>query len=275
MSAQDEPAAIEPNVTILPADQPINKPAEAPAEVIEEAKQEPEAKTDEAEDGQEAERDEKGRFKPKLQERIDELTKARGTAEREAAYWKGVAEAAKPQQQDAKPSKPTLDQFEDYSAYVEALTDWKADQKIDAKFAERDVKQSQQAKASTWQQRAEAAKAEMPDFAEVLNASQAPMTQAMAEVLQESDHGPAIAYHLAKNPNEADRIAHLSPLAQARELGKIEASLSAPKETPAPKKVTSAPPPPTPIGSGRSTAGEPGKMTQAEYMAWRQTALRT
>ena len=147
---------------------------------------------------------------------------------------------------------------------MEALTDWKVEQKL----GERDQRQEAATQATTWQQRVDAAKADIPDFDEVLAGSTAPMSQAMAQVIKESDMGPKMAYHLTQHPEESARIAGMSPLAAARELGKIEAALSAPKEAPA-KKVTSAPTPPTPIGSGRSTVGDPSKMSMEDYMSWR------
>jgi hypothetical protein len=51
----------------------------------------------------EAERDEAGRFKSKIQKRIDELTHARHAAEREAARWRSIAEGS----QKAAPRAPS------------------------------------------------------------------------------------------------------------------------------------------------------------------------
>lgn len=229
----------------------------------------PEAvETDEA---TEQERDDKGRFKPnRVQERIDELTRQKGESAREAAYWRGVAEAAKPAV-EAKPAedpgKPKPEGFATYDEYIEKLTDWKIEQREQV----RGQKQREQETASNWNQRATAARQSMPDFDAVLSSSAAPMTKAMAETIQDSDKGPELAYHLAKNPAEAARIAQLGQLATARELGKLEAFLSAPKPAP---KTTSAPNPPTPIGSGRSTEGDPGKMPMSEYLAWRETQFK-
>lgn len=57
-----------------------------------EAAQTEEVKVEEhAEEGQQNDLDEKGRFKG-VQPRIDELTRARREAEREASYWRGIAQ---------------------------------------------------------------------------------------------------------------------------------------------------------------------------------------
>jgi hypothetical protein len=62
----------------------------------------------------------------------------------------------------------------------------------------------------------------------------------MAETIQSSDVGPELAYYLGSNPKEADRISRMSPLSQAKEIGKIEAKLVS---SPPVKRTTSAPPP--------------------------------
>jgi hypothetical protein len=273
MSAQDETVvevAERPNVTVLETlEHP--KPETAP----EPEPTEPEAKAPTAEateDGQE--RNEKGQFKPKLQDRIDEITRQRHEAQREAAYWRGIAEAAQPKAAQADTEEPKPEAFEDYGAYVKALAKFEAKALVKAEFEQQKQQQTQAAQATTWQQRAEAAKAELPDFEQVMAASTAPMSQAMAEAIKDSDIGPKVAYHLAQNPDIATRLSRLEPLAAAREIGRLEASLSV-KQEPTPKRVTSAPTPPTPIGSSRSTTGDPGSMSQADYMEWRKTHLRS
>ena len=62
----------------------------------------------------------------------------------------------------------------------------------------------------------------------------------MAETIQSSDVGPELAYYLGSNPKEADRISRMSPLSQAKEIGKIEAKLVS---APPVRKTTSAPAP--------------------------------
>jgi hypothetical protein len=73
----------------------------------------------------------------------------------------------------------------------------------------------------------------------------------MAETIKASDLGPDLAYWLGSNPKEADRISRLSPLAQAKEIGKIEAKLS---NDPPVKRTTSAPAPISPVTARSSGA---------------------
>ena len=272
MSAQ-ETAEVEvaerPNVTVLDT---LEHPKPEAAAEPEKTEAVAEVTTPETTDeGQE--RNEKGQFKPKLQERIDEITRQRHEAQREAAYWRGIAEAAQPKEAPAEAEEPKPEAFEDYGAYVRALAKFEAKALVKAELEQQRTRQAQEAQATTWQQRAEAAKAELPDFEQVMASSTAPMSQAMAEAIKGSDIGPKVAYHLAQNPDIATRLSRLDPMAAAREIGRLEASLSV-KTEPTPKRITSAPTPTTPIGSGRSTSGDPSKMSQADYMEWRKTHLK-
>lgn len=282
MSAQETTAvesvetAERPNVTYVETLKPAeDKPeAEKPAEVEEAKESTEEAKTEEAaEEGQE--RDEKGKFKPKLQDRFDELTRQKHEASREAAYWRGIAESRATKEQPQADAEPKAEDFSEYGDYVRALAKHEAKALVKAELAQQDAQRQEAAKATTWHQRAEAVKADLPDFDQVMRSSSAPMTQAMAEAIKESEIGPRLAYHLAQNPEVAAKLASMSPLAAAMEIGKIGASLSTAAASPPPqKRITSAPIPPTTVGSGKSTSGDPGKMSQADYMEWRKTALK-
>lgn len=242
---------------------------EAQAEV----KAEPAAQEQEAKD--ERERDERGRFKPTLQQRIDELTRARHEAEREATYWKQRAEP--PAKEPAQEAKPTPDKFTDYADYVEALTEWKADQKVNEALAKRDQQQAEKAqqsvqetKAKTFVERQATVRQSIPDYDEVMTAAaDIRVAQHVHEVLLDSDRGPELAYHLAKNPDEAARISALSPLAAARELGRLEASLEKPAT--ASKPVSKAPAPIKPIVTGATSTQDPSRMSMDEYRSWRKS----
>lgn len=99
--------------------------------------------------------------------------------------------------------------------------------------------------------------------AKVLNDPTLPIDGATAEILMDSERGPEVAYHLATNRHELQRIQQMPPLARAREIGRIEAILSAPK----PKTVTNAPKP-VPVVSGGSSkvTKDPEKMTMEEWV---------
>ena len=87
------------------------------------------------------------------------------------------------------------------------------------------------------------------DFEQVVKNPNLPISDAMAEAIKASEVGPDVAYYLGTNIKEAARIAKLSPLLQAKEIGKIEGKLA---DNPTIKKTTSAPAPISPV-TARST----------------------
>jgi len=124
-------------------------------------------------------------------------------------------------------------------------------------LAEKMLEQREQAKQNadlleTYHDREEDARAKYDDFEQVAYNPRLTVTDAMAQAIQAADNGPDIAYHLGSNPKEAERIARLSPLLQAREIGKIEAKLDA--APPAIKQTTRAPQPINPVASRGSNA---------------------
>jgi hypothetical protein len=78
----------------------------------------------------------------------------------------------------------------------------------------------------------------------------------------ESDQSADIVYHLAKNPEEAKRIAALPAYAQAKEIGKLEDRLSAKK----PIKVSNAPEPIKPVDGGKNFTKKLEDMTIDEMI---------
>lgn len=111
----------------------------------------------------------------------------------------------------------------------------------------------------------EAARVKYKDFDQVAMNPRLPINQSMAEAIQEMDAGPDVLYHLGSNPEVALRIAKMRPMQQAIELGRLEASLAAPK----PRTETRAPEPITPLRARASGQRDPAKMSNAEYRAWR------
>lgn len=178
------------------------------------------------------------------QEELDEIVGKR-LAKAERKWQREQAQRAEQTQQPIEAPRP--DQFTTAEDYVEALAEHKAAQKL----AEREAQQQRKQADSTYAEREESVREKYTDFEDVAYNPDLRITPAMAEVIKESEVGPELAYHLGKNPKEAARIADLSPLAQAREIGKIEASLVA--TPPTGKKASSAPEPIKPVGSRTST----------------------
>jgi hypothetical protein len=210
-------------------------------------------------------RDEKGRFKGDgVQRRIDELTRARREAERKAEYWQGIATQTAP---DAPAERPTRDQFADQDDYVEALAEWKAEQAVARVQQQSAAQAADNARQSAWEAREAEAKAVIPDYDAVVPQSTVPVKPHVVDALMDSDAGPALVYHLAKNPDVAARLNAMTPTRAAIELGRLETTLTAP----AVKVPSNAPTPITPItpqASGRNI--DLSKATMDDYIAERK-----
>lgn len=223
-----------------------------------------------------AQEEEKPKPKRSAQQRIDEITRAKHDAEREAEFWRQKATA----KADAPADKPTIDKYKDYGEFVEALTDWKAGQRVSEALAKRDADRAGEAharaeKAGTdaWQERQIAVREALPDYDAVIGKSTVEVAQHVIQALLDSEHGPEVAYHLAKHPEQAERINSLSPLSAAREIGRLEATLSPPSKPVgsfAAKPISGAPAPISPVrGSAAGVMPDPDQMTMSQYRAMR------
>lgn len=206
--------------------------------------------------------------KPTAQERINEITKARREAEREAAYWRKVAlekqgEPAPQIQTPPTSPRPKRDQFETEEAYEDALINFRLEERERATTEQRQRTEQEQAYAA-YQKRAAAVRAEHEDFDIVTE--EPVFTPAMKAAILHSENGPSIAYHLGlpENRELAERIGRMPAELQAYEVGKLETQILVAKQT---KKTTTAPPPIKPVGMGGGDAGpaDESKMTDAEW----------
>lgn len=192
-----------------------------------------------------------------VKKRIGKALKAQRIAEARTAELEAqLAEKPAPRPAEAQTAppakapegKPVAKDFDTYEAFNEALVDWKlaAQRAADAKTSsDRAAADAGAARGVAWNARVEAAKKlpALADYDEVLaEAASLPISEAMHVTIFESERGPELAYHLAQNPDDASRIAKLGPLAAARELGKIEASLPSATAKPAAAKPLPKPP---------------------------------
>ena len=145
------------------------------------------------------------------------------------------------------PAASSVDQFESPEAYAEALAYQKAEELI----AKREAAKQQSAVLESYHDLEEEARNKYDDFEQVAYNPKLPVTNVMAETIQSSEIGPELAYYLGSNPKEAERISRMSPLSQAKEIGKIEAKLVS---APPVKKTTSAPAPISPVTARSSGA---------------------
>jgi len=154
---------------------------------------------------------------------------------REQRKWEREQQQRAAETQIVKaPSATSADQFESPEAYAEALAYQRAEELI----AKREAAKQQSAVLESYQEREEQARDKYDDFEQVAYNPKLPITNVMAETIQSSDIGPELAYYLGSNPKDAERISRMTPLSQAKEIGKIEAKLAA---EPPVKRTTSAP----------------------------------
>jgi hypothetical protein len=207
-----------------------------------------------------------------VQARIDELVRARGEAERQAAYWQQIATqgtAPNPASPAASKTQPTPEQFSDYGQYITKLAEWSAEQAVAARMSEGSVRAVEDLQAETFQARQTQIKEVLTDYDAVVGASKVPVKAHVLQALLSSERGPELTYHLAKNPEVLDRLNALDVRAADREIGKLEGSL-APASPPVKKIASNAPTPPGVGGSGgRSATPDPGAMSMQEYVAHR------
>ena len=128
------------------------------------------------------------------------------------------------------PPRPKEDDFKTYGEFIEALTDWKTDRKLEAADEKKQQAHAERAEADKGKTitdahnaRVDEAKTRYSDWGEAFKGlNDNSFTEPMVVFIFESDHGPDVTYYLAKHRDELARIAALSPIRQASELGKIE-----------------------------------------------------
>ena len=265
--------------------------AESPAETEAVDETEPEAEETQSEPKEaEKEANQEGERKqnPKLEKRFSEITKQREEARKEAQTERqarveleqrlaALEQQRQPQQQSYADTEPQPSQFNDAFEYAKALAEFSTEKALaerDRQVAQQREQEAQQKIIQSWAQKVQEAKAELPDFDDLVASSDVVVNNAVRDAILESDVGPKILYHLAENNDLAKKIASLSPNAALREIGKLEAKFEAKPETTqtAPVVRSKAPAPIQPIRGGQGKADVPisadGEF-HGSYQAWK------
>jgi hypothetical protein len=182
------------------------------------------------------------------QEELDAIVSKR--LAREQRKWEREQAQRLAEQQARQPvaPPPAPDDFESAQHYAEAL----AEQKAQELLARREAEAQQAAILDSYKDREEEARDRYEDFEQVAYNPNLPVTGIMVQAIQSSDIGPEVIYWLGSNPKEAARISRLSPILQAKEIGKIEVNLTS---NPPVKKTSTAPAPLAPVTATRSNSG--------------------
>ena len=234
-----------------PAQEAVSDPIEAvlnEARQAEQAAAEPQPQADQPQGEEPAPKPKKS-----ANERIAELTYARREAERRAealeAQLRQSQSAPRPQARDPlNPASYQQGQFD--PGYQAALIEHKAAEAARQIIAQERAQEEQRRSVERWETQTREAMARHEDFSEVVIAGADSgawaCTTDMRDLIVQSEIGADVAYALAKEPDLSFRIAAMSPVQQAREIGKLEARIEAERSRPKPPNTTTRAPEPAP-----------------------------
>ena len=212
------------------------------------------------------------------QKRLAELAYEAREAKRQQKAETERREAVERELDDLKAGKgkaPTADAYESYEDYLDARADWLVTQKLQER-EKATAGEAQKAKAiednerkvARVQQVMDGGAESYKDFTATVEALNASMVdpdkfRGALDTTLESEKASDILYYLGKNPSVVAKLAAMSPLNQAREIGRLEEKFES-------KKLTAAPAPVTPLkgNGGRVTSDKP-PTDPAEYRKWR------
>jgi len=209
-----------------------------------------------------------------------EAERDRILAELEAARTPQRAQQYQPTDDDLKP--PTLEAFNyDEAAYQEARDKYVAEKAVrrvrDEARREKEVEalnaeaERKREAGRRFREKAEAAAERyehLDDAMEAFHKGGIAVSVPMVEfVYEHAEDGPAIVHHLYANQEIAERISKLPPLAAARELARLVATLPKPQ----PHNISTAPKPPVvPKGGAEPPVRDLENMSIGDYVALRR-----
>jgi hypothetical protein len=181
------------------------------------------------------------------------------------------------------PDEPKPGDFKTVGEYTRALVKYEA-----KKAGETGKAQAEQSKqqehaneiVSAFVKRQDEFKAATPDYEDVVGGTDLIVPDIAKQYLIESEVGPQLAYHLAKNPDEVTRLKKLSPSRCVAELGKLEtkfekAAAPAKADAAPAKEISKAPAPISPLEGKETTVNkDPSQMTFQELRAFREAERR-
>lgn len=271
---------LENGALAAPSAEPVADPASAPATPAEPvADPAPASSTDEpvVTDGEPTREEQPKVVRELITQRRKRQEAERRIAELEAErqYFKGLADGRGKGEDPPRvenpsepqvPVAPQLDQFETYAEYEAAKDDFLV-RKAKFEFAQEQKAAEQRRYAMSaeekYQKRLSDAAKEDPEILDV--AASLRVSPIMATLVKESDHAVALIRWMDQHAEETARIAGMTPLQAAREIGIIEARLSYAPKPEAPKKVSSAPEPVKPVSTSSPAPVDEDDLPMEEY----------
>ena len=173
---------------------------------------------------------------------------------------------------EATDPKPDPAKFNDAASYVAASNEWmvrETARQVDAAISKR---MPQQGGANTdWIGKATAFKASNPDYDQAIAQADQEGVQIpnfVSEIIKQVSDGPAILYHIAKNPDVANELMGMNNADAILHLGTIRAEIRA-SATKKPVVSRAAPPIKPPKGTGDKVSKSVDEMSSSEFAAYR------
>jgi hypothetical protein len=170
---------------------------------------------------------------------------------------------AQPRQAESDDGKPRRDQFASEDAWLDARDHWRDSQRDARARNESQV----QATQKVWKEALATPGFDADAFTELTESMQPSQAKGLVEAVLELDAAGKVLAHLTNNPDEAQRIAALSPYKRAAELGKLEARLpTAPKTSKTPDPIGD----PTARGNTTVQTSDLSKLPMDKYIEARK-----
>ena len=208
----------------------------------------------------------------RLEKRFTEITRqremARQEAERERTRASELEARLKELEAKVNPkpveqtSEPQPEQFETAFDYAKALAKFSTEKALRDRDIQEELRKAEEQRAKTyeaWNQRQAQVKAELPDYDDMIASSDVVISDQVRDAIFESEVGPHILYHLAENPDIAERLSKMSALVALKEIGKLEARFekTEPKTEVKPVVRSNAPKPISPLRSSSAAVDTP------------------
>jgi hypothetical protein len=223
--------------------------------------------------------------RPKIERRFEAVTKARDEAKQEAMREREARVSLEQRLADMErkqapkgEAEPDPSQFTDMFEYAKALTDYKVDQRLGEerqKAVQARVQAEKEQVLNTWSERVNQAKATMPNFEQVVKSADMTVINEVRDSIFESDVGPQLLYHLADNPEFVEKLQGMTPAAQLRQIGKLEAMFEKQDSKPVVQRSRASAPisPIRSAANGRDVALTADGQFHGSYQAWKAGRL--
>lgn len=214
---------------------------------------------------------------PKAVQELIRVRKRAQEAERELAYYKGMAAAQqKSQEQPVQDTNPTVitppkfEDFDDIDQYESAKEQYlinRAKAEFQAEEFKKAQRQIQQQIDQQFAEKLHKAAELDPEVIEIVQDVTLPISNDMAGLIKQSDLSIELLKHFNENRTVAQKLMAMTPAQVGLEIGRIEASIAAKTKTPEPvKKVSMAPEPMQTVTPSGITDPDPDTMPIEEWM---------